>query len=246
MKRMAIFVALVISVATAVAAQGPTPEMAREAQRRYRAGVQLMQSESWEAAAVEFKAAIGIDPLMALAHYNLGRSRMAQGRYVEAVAAYQDCRTAFNQIASLSQRERETRDRARRDEINELKDSLARLYKQRNAGPNVGTRLEERIRTLESMDSRDLAENASVPAEVMLALGSAYFRQDKLADAEREWKAALVASNKLGQAHNNLAVLYMQTGRFDEAEQAINSAEKSGFRVNPQFKADLKQRKSGR
>jgi hypothetical protein len=37
----------------------------------------------------------------------------------------------------------------------------------------------------------------------------------------------------------------MQTGRLEAAEQELQLAEKAGFRVNPQFKQDLKQRKSG-
>ena len=43
-------------------------------------------------------------------------------------------------------------------------------------------------------------------------------------------------------AHNNLAVIYMQTDRLTEAEQEMKLAEKNGFRVNPQFKTDLKDR----
>ena len=54
------------------------------------------------------------------------------------------------------------------------------------------------------------------------------------------------ANPKLGEAHNNLAVIYMQTGRFDEALQELTLAEKAGFRVNPQFKADLKERAKGK
>jgi hypothetical protein len=44
---------------------------------------------------------------------------------------------------------------------------------------------------------------------------------------------------KLGEAHSNLAVLYMMTGRKKEAEEAIKAAEKTKFRVNPQLKADI-------
>ena len=36
----------------------------------------------------------------------------------------------------------------------------------------------------------------------------------------------------------------MQTGRLAEAEQELALAEKNGFRVNPQFKTDLKDRKN--
>ena len=63
--------------------------------------------------------------------------------------------------------------------------------------------------------------------------------------AEFEWKAALEVNPKLGEAHNNLAVVYLQTGRFAEAEAAIKAAEKAGFRVNPQLKEDVRKAKAG-
>ncbi|MND01135.1 hypothetical protein D3C83_200010 [compost metagenome] len=46
-------------------------------------------------------------------------------------------------------------------------------------------------------------------------------------------------NSRLGEAHNNLAVLYMLTGRKKEAQQAVRSAEQARFRVNPQLKADI-------
>jgi Flp pilus assembly protein TadD len=66
-----------------------------------------------------------------------------------------------------------------------------------------------------------------------------------MADAEREYREAIRVDPKLGEAHNNLAVTLMLTGRLDEAGQEIKAAEKAGFRVNPQFKEDLKQRRKG-
>ena len=59
-------------------------------------------------------------------------------------------------------------------------------------------------------------------------------------DAEREYLETLKADPKLGEAHNNLAVVYMLTHRYAEADAEIKAAEKSGFRVNPQLKDDLK------
>jgi hypothetical protein len=50
--------------------------------------------------------------------------------------------------------------------------------------------------------------------------------------SETQWKAALDVNSKLGEAHNNLAVIDMQTGRLNEADQEIKLAEKNGFRVN--------------
>jgi Flp pilus assembly protein TadD len=74
---------------------------------------------------------------------------------------------------------------------------------------------------------------------VSLALGSAYFRSERFADAEREYKAAAAADPKAGEAHNNLAALYLQTGRIDEAEKEVKAAEKTGFKVNPLLKDDV-------
>jgi tetratricopeptide (TPR) repeat protein len=212
----------------------------RLAERHYKEGVLLMRAERWEEGASQFRAAIEIDPLMALAHYNLGQCRMAQKRFAAAVAAYQGAREAFQGLATRSQKERDQRDRARRDEIGEIKTSLARLHLAKGPTGPYAVQLEDRLRTLQAMDGRDRSEQAVVPGEVLLALGSAYFRQDKLADAEIEWKAAVEANRKLGQAYNNLAVVYMMTGRKTEAEEAVRAAEHAGFSVNPGLKNDIR------
>jgi Flp pilus assembly protein TadD len=80
---------------------------------------------------------------------------------------------------------------------------------------------------------------STVPPWVSLALGSAYFRAERFEDAEREYKATIAADSRAGEAHNNLAVVYLQTGRYDEAEKAVKAAEKAGFRVNPMLKEDI-------
>ena len=83
-----------------------------------------------------------------------------------------------------------------------------------------------------------------VPAEVHLALGSALMRQNKLSEAEAEHVAAVKADKKLGAAHNNLAVIYMLTGRFEEARHAVKQAEKTGFPVPKALKDDIKKREA--
>jgi len=52
-------------------------------------------------------------------------------------------------------------------------------------------------------------------------------------------------NSKLGEAHNNLAVLYMQTGRKAEAEEAVKAAERARFRVHPQLKEDIRKMTAG-
>jgi Flp pilus assembly protein TadD len=81
------------------------------------------------------------------------------------------------------------------------------------------------------------------PSEVSLAIGSAYFRAGDLGEAETAYLAAISVNPRMGEAHNNLAVIYMINGRLDEAENEVRLAEQSGFRVNPMFKDDLKKRR---
>jgi Tfp pilus assembly protein PilF len=105
--------------------------------------------------------------------------------------------------------------------------------------------LEQRLRDLENQRSVT-GGTFQAPPQVLLALGSGYFRNGDRDAAEVQWRAAVDANPKLGEAHNNLAVIYMQTGRFDDALKALTAAEKAGFKVNPQFKADLKDRAKGK
>ena len=87
--------------------------------------------------------------------------------------------------------------------------------------------------------------DATVPYFVPMALGAAYFRSGQVADAEREYKAAIASNPGSGETHSNLAVLYLTTGRYDDAEREVTIAEKGGFKVNPGLKDDIKKKKSG-
>jgi tetratricopeptide (TPR) repeat protein len=238
-------IVLVIRVAAPTGQQLADEQTRREAIAYYRAGQELLSAERWEQAAEQFQKAISKDPLLALAHYGLGQSYMGLRRYASAIQAFIGCRTAYQQLAGLVQSDSVAVDRQRDEEIRELRQSVRQVQsgqlKVANPG-NLVLRLEARIRDLDRMKQRSL-DPARPPAEVSLALGSAYFRNEQLADAEREWKVAIATNSSLGEAHNNLAVVYMMTGRFDEAEGSIKAAERAGFRVSPQFKQDLKSRR---
>ncbi len=218
----------------------------RQAVEHYRAGESALRSERFDEAVSEFRSAIEQDPLLFMAHYGLGQAYMALQRYVEAVTAYEGCKQTFERVNTLTQRDREARQRDNKDEIDELKRSLQDIRSGRLKGiaaePAI-VRIEERIRVLESTNLKG-AELVPVPAGVSLALGSALYRQGRLDEAEREYKAAIKADKKLAAAHNNLAVIYMLTGRFREAHASIAAAEQSGFRVSAQFKHDLEQREA--
>ena len=239
------------ALVSAPPAQAQTSDQKRAVQH-LRAGQDALQSERFEEAEREFKSAIGLDPLLELAHYGLGQTYMATKRYVEAVKAFVATREAFNRAAADQITNKVEGDRRLDDQIRYLRDARRAVEsgRVRTSGVNVTSKLAEidgQIRQLEAMRRRgDQGGAPQTPAYISLALGSAYFRTSAFADAEREWRAALQADQKLGEAHNNLAVVLMLTGRLDEAEREVQLAEQSGHRVSDAFKADLKARKAGK
>jgi tetratricopeptide (TPR) repeat protein len=205
----------------------------------FRAGQEFMSGEQFERAVDAFTKAIEKDRLLSIAHYGIGQANMNLRRYDNAIKAYKDCLEAMRTLHGLQQTHRFEVDRQREDEIRELKEVLDRSAKGGRAPTLLA--LEQRLRDLENQ--RSSAGGAFRPsAEVLLALGSAYFRNGDRDAAEATWKASIDVNPKYGEAHNNLGVIYMQTGRLTEAETELKLAEKNGFRVNPQFKADLKDR----
>ena len=240
MKIMSIAIVFVLSAAAVTSGQAAEEISRRQALDHYRSGQDLMVAERYQQAADEFTAAIALDPLLTLAHYGLGQANMALKQYPAAVRAFVACREAYEQIAVLRIRNTAESERRRTDEINELKDSINRIRtgQIKNASPGQAERMEARVNDLERT-RRTSADRMQIPAELSLALGSAYFRNGQREDAEREWKAAVSVNDRLGEAHNNLAALYAMSGRKKEAEAAVRAAERARFRVNPQLKADI-------
>jgi tetratricopeptide (TPR) repeat protein len=245
-----LFIALAVG---ALAAASPAQELLErqrrdEARRHYRAGEERMLAESFEEAAREFKAATDLDPAFVLAYYSLGQARMALKRYAEAVEAYTTSRDLVLREASLDRRAKAEMDRRRRDEIQELEESLVRV----RIGQIKGARpdghqqvaLEQRISVLKDNQMRGDHGALRIPAELSLGLGSAHFRLGQHQQAEQNYRAAIAVDGKMGAAHNNLAVIYMMTGRLDEATREMEAAEKAGFTVSSRFKEDLKQRRA--
>jgi len=219
----------------------------QEARQHYRAGEGYMARESFEEAVVEFRVATGLDPDFVLAHYSLGQALMALDRYGEALDAYTAAREAVVAGSHLNHKERAALERDRRDQINELQDSLQFVRSGKIKGTGgattaLETRIEQQIELLQEAEQKDAETGPRIPAELLLATGSAYFHLGQLEDAEREYRAAIRTNGSLGAAHNNLAVVCMLTGRYEEARTEIRAAEAAGFFVSPGLKDDLEEK----
>lgn len=244
---------LVMTLTVALAAgQVPAPQVAeREALRHFRNGMEALLAEQFDRAEADFRSAIRADPLFDAAYYGLGQVYMATTRYEAARDAYVRSREAFRDATAREALDSVAADRRLKDQIDALKDYVRTLARQVTAanGPVVQAAIDrqnDQIRQLEGRLSRNRAgAPPPVPAGLSMALGSAYFRLGQIADAEREYRAAIAVDPGFGEAHSNLAVVCLQTGRYVEADREVRAAERAGFRVHPQLKADIKRKIGG-
>jgi tetratricopeptide (TPR) repeat protein len=245
-KRSALFLMIVVVSAVRLYGLQLSERDQHAAAQHFKHGMEALIAEKYEVAETEFKAAVAIDPLYDAAFYGLGQVYMATKRYPDALKAYLASRDAFQAATAAEALAGSEADRRLRDQIDALKDNERNLIR---LGTGVGaqTTLDQvrtEIQQLESRKSRRAgATPLPVPAGLSMAIGSSYFRLNDLANAEREYKAAIEVNPTFGEAHSNLAVVYLITQRPTEAEAEVKAAEKAGFRVNPKLKDDIAAKK---
>ena len=231
---------LVIGVQVVVNPPVPSNDLARRtAYHHYVRGQEFLQSEFFDKAANEFQNAIRNDHLFTDAHYGLGQAYMGVQRYASAIQAYERCLEAARTIFSMREQDRARTDQLITDQLRALREALAQTARMAVGQRAAVLGIESRIRELERSKS-GLVNRYEPPAQVLFALGSAYYRNGDAIAARERWEQAVKINPKIGEAWNNLAVVYMQSGRRGDAEGAVRNAEKNGFRVNPQLKEDIK------
>jgi tetratricopeptide (TPR) repeat protein len=242
---------LLLSALIALSLAALSAAQANQARQRalpmYREGWTFMRAESWAEAAKAFQQAIDLDPQFEDAYYSLGRASMGLKRYDAAIEAYRKCESLYREMSARQFSNSQDAQRYRQDRITEIDESIRQLQ----SGQLTQTvserlrQLQEQRRQIQQNMSRgtNVSVTATVPAFVPLALGSAYFRAQRLDEAEQSYKLATQIDPKAGEAWSNLAVVYFETNRLDDAEQAIKSAERAGFKVHPGLKDDIKKKK---
>jgi len=239
-------VAVLALVATVSPALGQTPGDRQKARLANKAGWDYMKAESFDKAVKEFQQSIEFDPTFEMSFYGLGRAHLALKQFVSAISALSRCRDLY--IAQVGRQFASQQDaqRYRQDRITELDDMLRQL----DAAPQTAQvqdqrrQVQEQRRQIQEFVTRgnNVTITSGVPAWVSLSLGSAYFRSGKLADAETQYKEAIASDPRSGEAHSNLAVVYLETERFAEALAEINAAKKTGFKVNPELEKAIRER----
>jgi protein O-GlcNAc transferase len=230
-----------------------TPDLQR-AQQHDRAGWTRVEAKDFDGAAQAFEAALQIYPEYADALHGLGKSRMALKQYDAAMRALERCRDSYARAGTQDAEHRLLANQARENQLTTLRRRLAELEGPAALAPTGGRAgapstssevldIKQQIRTLQAEREPGpvTAHAAPVPSFVSLALGSAYFRVDRLPDAEREFRAAIAQDPKFGEAHSNLALVCLLTGRAAEAQDHVRMAEESKFTVNPELKRQIRE-----
>ena len=234
---LGILVSAALTASSADAQKLVDEQSRRQAMELYRTGQDFMANEQFEKAAESYKGAIEKDPLLSVAHYQLGQAHMQLKRFASAIMAYQGCIDSMESLHQLEQSNKFEVDKVRQETIRELRTELDSTSQKLDSLKRAV--LEQRVKELE-VERTTQGGPFRPPAFVMLAIGSAHFRNGDRESAGSAWEAAVQSDPKLGEAHNNLAVYYMLSGRKVDAENAVKQAERAGFKVNPQLKADIK------
>jgi protein O-GlcNAc transferase len=227
-----------------------TPDFQR-AQQHDRAGWTRVDAKDFDGAAREFEAALQIYPEYADALHGLGKARMALKQYAAAARALERCRDSYARAGTQDAEQRLIANRARENQLAVLRRRLADLETPmltatgRGGAPSTSTDvldLKQQIREIQAQrePGPTTGQPTPVPAFVSLALGSAYFRLDRLTDAEREFRAAVAVDPAFGEAHSNLALVCLLTGRAAEAQDHVRIAEEARFKVNPELKRQIR------
>jgi tetratricopeptide (TPR) repeat protein len=240
-------VVLLVLVATASPILGQTPGDRQKARIANKTGWDLMKAEAFEKAVIAFQQSIELDPTFEMSFYGLGRAHLALKQFVSAISALSRCRDLYIAQVGRQFSNQQEAQRYRQDRITELDDMIRQLQSapQSVAVQDQLRQVQEQKRQIQEFITRgnnSMTITSGVPAWVSLSLGSALFRSGKLADAETEYKAAISTDPRSGEAHNNLAVVYLETNRVNEALASINAAKKTGFKVNPELEQAIRER----
>ena len=213
----------------------------------YREGVEHLKEERFFEAIRSLKEAVSIDDRHAMAYYMLGRAYLLREDYDDALRVLLRSRDIYVEDASQQFRDRGEAEAYWRRMQTEVDAALATLRAIPKPDPRVidqMRQLEERKRQIQrAQQGRETDVSVQVPAWVLVSLGSAYFRLGKWADAEDNFRAAIKADPRSAEAYNNLAVIFMEMERYDEAERFLRTASKLGLRVAPGLEQEIARRK---
>ena len=244
---------------TTLEASETTERMLRQAMGYSQRGMHALEKGNSARAAEDFKRALEQVPDFPDAHAGLGHVAMQQRRFEDALAEYRQAQKSYSSFAAARMDLAQERYSRNRDQIQALTDEKAALDREQmrlqaqggslteGSGPSEGrlqrdrTAYESQIARLEAQSQQAPAPDANEepPAAYDFYEANALFNLKRNGEAITAWERAIAKDPTYGVAFNNLAVAYWMVGRLDDAQTSLAKAESLGFKVNPNFRADL-------
>ena len=193
----------------------------------------FMRAEAWAEAAKLFQQAIDIDNEFEDAYYGLGLANVRMKNYAAAFPAYVKCRDLYRAMAGKTVRQpagcttlpagSHHRDRRAHPPVSDRPSehgqpgslAAAAAAEERHPGFHLAR---------EQHEHRELGALRSCTWRS----GAHTFEPGSCQRRSRNTKPRIPQTPSPGEALNNLAVVYMQTGHYKEADDALKSAEKAG------------------
>ena len=248
-------VAAILAIAAGVTvAADPEERDIRRAIAEADRGRAALEKGNVKKARESFERSLAAVPDFPQGHVGLGQIAMREKRFDDALSNFRAAEAGYERLSSVTTQMEAARYARSRDELQEARTQLALLDKSVMASEsNIGggmvapsgslererALVKSRIQALEAMKQPTASSVQKAPAEILFFEGNALFNLERVADAIAAWEAALARDPKLPLVENNLAVAYWKSGRLEEAQAAMNRAEALGFKVNPNFRADL-------
>ncbi len=223
-----------------------TPLTLRKATSLCARGSKALRSGDLEAASQRFEQALALVRDLPDAHVGLGNIAMRRQRFEEALRHYEAARAGIVELAQQLKAREFEHQRTQLVEAQILQDQIAlvnaptsRMSPGRKQMLTLNFETKSAAARQESTKSPDAKSDVRIPPELFFLIGNANARLGRLEEARLNWETCTGLDPAFAPVHNNLAVLYLQTGRLDDAQEHVVRAEQLGVAVNPQFKRDL-------
>jgi len=180
----------------------------------------------WKSTATLFGHALAVTEDNFIAHKNLGRDDLRNGRTDAAVAHYREALRILPTAEAMSALGAALATQGKLDEAFALFRDAVRLDPaDALARANFGEAL-ARMRRVDEAEAefREALRLAPESAQVRNSYGAALAAQNRLTEAEAQYEAALRIDPESADAHNNLGVTLFHLGRKEEAERHYRAA----------------------
>ncbi len=166
------------------------------------------------------------------AHLLLAKSRYAQGRFAAALTAVEKAERTFDATAAVMVKVRD----ARKAQLTSQKDAQLAILGANASAAAADAAKQTIIMVDREIASLDAANTTAMPAEYPFFHGNILLRLGRTAEAIDQYCAALAIDPAYRPAANNLASVYYEAKRYQDAREVIEKVEAHGQSVNPELK----------